>query len=59
MDLDPVFLSRLQFAFVIGYAAWLATTGARAWATGNPVYQQRLGRAPVGAVDCVHSDLRH
>ena len=35
LDLDPVFLSQLQFAFVIGYAAWLATIGARAWATGN------------------------
>jgi Cytochrome bd terminal oxidase subunit I len=46
---DPVFLSRLQFAFVIsfhiifpaftiGLAAWLATIEGVGLATGNPVY---------------------
>lgn len=51
MDFDPVFLSRLQFAFVvtfhiifpaftIGLAAWLATIeGARLW-TGNALYRR-------------------
>jgi cytochrome d ubiquinol oxidase subunit I len=48
MALDPVFLSRLQFAFVvsfhiifpaftIGLAAWLATIEGVRLATGNPV----------------------
>jgi len=40
MDLHPVFLSRLQFAFVIGHAAWLATMEACVWATGNPIYRR-------------------
>ena len=46
MELDPVFLSRLQFAFVIsfhivfpaftiGLAAWLATIEGARLATGN------------------------
>lgn len=51
MDLDPVLLSRLQFAFVIsfhiifpaftiGLAAWLTTLeGARLW-TGNELYRR-------------------
>ena len=51
MVLDPVLLSRLQFAFVIsfhiifpaftiGLAAWLATLeGARLW-TGNELYRR-------------------
>jgi cytochrome bd ubiquinol oxidase subunit I len=49
--LDPVFLSRLQFAFVvsfhiifpsftIGLAAWLATIEGMRLATGNPVYRR-------------------
>jgi cytochrome d ubiquinol oxidase subunit I len=51
MDLDPVFLSRLQFAFVvsfhiifpaftIGLAAWLATIEGVRLAIGNPVYRR-------------------
>ena len=51
MDLDPVFLSRLQFAFVIsfhiifpaftiGLAAWLATLEGARLATGNLVYRR-------------------
>jgi cytochrome bd ubiquinol oxidase subunit I len=51
MELDPVFLSRLQFAFVIsfhiifpaftiGLAAWLATIEGARLATGNPVYRR-------------------
>src|SRR6266581_4089217 len=51
MDLDPVFLSRLQFAFVIsfhiifpaftiGLAAWLATMEAMHIATGNALYRR-------------------
>src|SRR5271163_2213893 len=51
MELDPVFLSRLQFAFVvsfhiifpaftIGLAAWLATLEGTRLATGNPVYRR-------------------
>ena len=51
MDLDPVFLSRLQFAFVIsfhiifpaftiGLAAWLATIEGARLATGNPLYRR-------------------
>src|SRR6516162_10016735 len=51
MDLDPAFLSRLQFAFVIsfhiiypaftiGLAAWLATIEGVRLATGNPVYRR-------------------
>jgi len=51
MEFDPVFLSRLQFAFVIsfhiifpaftiGLAAWLATLeGVRLW-TGNHLYRR-------------------
>lgn len=51
MDLDPLFLSRVQFAFVvsfhiifpaftIGLAAWLATLeGARLF-TGKPIYRR-------------------
>ncbi len=51
MALDPVFLSRLQFAFVvsfhiifpaftIGLAAWLATLEGARLITGNPVYRR-------------------
>ena len=51
MDLDPVFLSRLQFAFLIsfhiifpsftiGLAAWLATIDGARLATGNPLYRR-------------------
>ena len=51
MDLDPVFLSRIQFAFVIsfhiifpaftiGLAAWLATIEGARLATGNPLYRR-------------------
>ena len=51
MDLDPVFLSRLQFAFVIsfhiifpaftiGLAAWLATIEGARLATGNALYRR-------------------
>jgi cytochrome d ubiquinol oxidase subunit I len=51
MLLDPIFLSRLQFAFVvsfhiifpaftIGLAAWLATIEGLHLATGNPVYRR-------------------
>jgi cytochrome bd ubiquinol oxidase subunit I len=51
MELDPVFLSRLQFAFVIsfhiifpaftiGLAAWLATIEGARLATGRPVYRR-------------------
>lgn len=51
MTLDPVFLSRLQFGFVIsfhiifpsftlGLAAWLATIEGMRLATGNPVYRR-------------------
>ena len=51
MDLDVVFLSRIQFAFVItfhiifpaftiGLAAWLATIEGMSLATGNPVYRR-------------------
>ena len=51
MDLDPVLLSRIQFAFVIsfhiifpaftiGLAAWLATIEGMRLATGNPVYRR-------------------
>ncbi len=51
MDLDPVLLSRIQFAFVIsfhiifpaftiGLAAWLATIEGTRLATGNPVYRR-------------------
>jgi cytochrome d ubiquinol oxidase subunit I len=50
MELDPVFLSRVQFGFVvsfhiiypaftIGLAAWLATIEGARLATGNPVYR--------------------
>ena len=51
MDMDPVFLSRLQFGFVIsfhiifpaftiGLAAWLATIEGARLATGNPLYRR-------------------
>lgn len=51
MDLDPVILSRIQFAFVItfhiifpaftiGLAAWLATIEGMRLATGNPIYRR-------------------
>ena len=51
MELDPVLLSRLQFAFVvsfhiifpaftIGLAAWLATIEGVRLVTGNPVYRR-------------------
>jgi cytochrome d ubiquinol oxidase subunit I len=51
MDLDPVFLSRVQFAFVIschiifpaftiGLAAWLATIEGARLLTGNPLYRR-------------------
>jgi cytochrome bd ubiquinol oxidase subunit I len=51
MDFDPVFLSRLQFAFVIsfhiifpaftiGLAAWLATIEGARLATGNALYRR-------------------
>ncbi len=51
MQLDPVILSRIQFAFVIsfhiifpaftlGLAAWLATIEGARLATGNPLYRR-------------------
>lgn len=51
MDLDPAFLSRVQFAFVvsfhiifpsftIGLAAWLATIEGLRFATGHPLYRR-------------------
>ena len=51
MDLDPLLLSRIQFAFVvsfhiifpaftIGLAAWLATIEGMRLATGKPVYRR-------------------
>lgn len=51
MELDPVLLSRIQFAFVvsfhiifpaftIGLAAWLATIEGMRLATGRPVYRR-------------------
>jgi cytochrome d ubiquinol oxidase subunit I len=51
MELDPIFLSRLQFAFVvsfhiifpaftIGLAAWLAMIEGMHLTTGNPVYRR-------------------
>jgi cytochrome bd ubiquinol oxidase subunit I len=51
MGLDPVFLSRLQFGFVIsfhiifpaftiGLAAWLATIEGARLATGNALYRR-------------------
>jgi cytochrome d ubiquinol oxidase subunit I len=51
MELDPVFLSRLQFAFVIsfhiifpsftiGLATWLAAIEGMRLATGRPVYRR-------------------
>src|SRR5690242_21253709 len=53
MELDPVFLSRLQFAFLIsfhivfpaftiGLAAWLATIEAARLATGKAIYRRVL-----------------
>jgi cytochrome bd ubiquinol oxidase subunit I len=51
MELDPIILSRIQFAFVItfhiifpaftiGLAAWLATIEGMRLFTGNPVYRR-------------------
>jgi hypothetical protein len=51
LSLDPVFLSRIQFGFVIsfhiifptftiGLAAWLATLEGMRLATGNAVYRR-------------------
>jgi cytochrome bd ubiquinol oxidase subunit I len=51
MELDPLILSRIQFAFVvsfhiifpaftIGLAAWLATIEGMSLATGNPAYRR-------------------
>ena len=51
MEFDPVFLSRLQFAFLIsfhiifpsftiGLAAWLATIEGARLVTGNPLYRR-------------------
>jgi len=51
MDLDPVILSRIQFAFVIsfhiifpaftmGLAAWLATIEGARLVTGNPLFRR-------------------
>ena len=51
MELDPVILSRIQFAFVIsfhiifpaftiGLAAWLATIEGVRLFTGNPIYRR-------------------
>src|SRR5499427_4990588 len=51
MGLDPFFLSRIQFAFVIsfhiifpsftiGLAAWLATIEGARLTTGNPIYRR-------------------
>ena len=51
MDLDPVLLSRIQFAFVItfhiifpaftiGLAAWLATIETLSLATGKAIYRR-------------------
>jgi len=51
MELDPLFLSRIQFAFVvsfhaifpvftIGLASYIALLEAIAYKTGNPVYQK-------------------
>jgi len=50
-DLDPILLSRIQFAFVItfhiifpsftiGLAAWLAVIEARFQATKSPIYRR-------------------
>jgi cytochrome d ubiquinol oxidase subunit I len=51
MELDSVFLSRLQFAFVVsfhiisslhsGLAAWLATIKGVRLKTGNPILSRR------------------
>src|SRR5271163_4673361 len=54
MELEPVFLSRLQFGFVIsfhiifpaftlGLAAWLATIEGAQLATGNALYRRVFG----------------
>ncbi|MGI9482754.1 MAG: cytochrome ubiquinol oxidase subunit I [Hyphomicrobiales bacterium] len=51
MELDPLLLSRIQFAFcvsfhiifpsfTIGLAAWLAILDGLSWRTGNPVYRR-------------------
>jgi cytochrome d ubiquinol oxidase subunit I len=51
MELDPVFLSRIQFGFLIsfhiifpaftmGLAAWLATLDGARLVTGNPIYRR-------------------
>jgi cytochrome d ubiquinol oxidase subunit I len=55
MVLDPLLLSRMQFAFVvsfhiifraftIGLAAWLATIEGMRLTTNNPVYREPDGR---------------
>ena len=60
MDLDPVLLSRIQFAFVIsfhiifpaftiGLAAWLATIEGMRLATNNSVYRRVFDRSAVRA----------
>ena len=59
MDLDPVFLSRLQFAFLItfhiifpsftvGLAAWLATIEGARLATGN----RSIGASSISGSRC-------
>jgi cytochrome bd ubiquinol oxidase subunit I len=40
MQLDPVILSRIQFAFTLGLAAWLATIEGARLATGNALYRR-------------------
>ena len=55
MELDPVVLSRIQFAFVvsfhiifpsftIGLAAWLATLDGVRLLTGQPIYRRSKRR---------------
>jgi cytochrome bd ubiquinol oxidase subunit I len=39
MDFTPLLLSRLQFAFTIGLAAWLAVLETLHLATGRPAYR--------------------
>jgi cytochrome d ubiquinol oxidase subunit I len=47
MELDPVFLSRLQFAFVISFHIPSFTIGLAAWlATQDGVGQRGLGPGP-------------
>ena len=66
MDLDPVLLSRIQFAFVIsfhiifpaftiGLAAWLATIEEMRLATGSPIYRRVFDFLAEG----VRAVLRH